>query len=390
MSFQIVGLGTAVPAELVTQEDAARLAVELWGGQTARVATIPALYRRAGVHTRHSVVLQSSTNGEPARQSFYSVAEDGGDRGPSTGDRMRRYELNALELATRAADDALDQAGWTAASISHLVTVSCSGFSAPGVDIGLLEELGMRRDVSRTHIGFMGCHGALNGLRVAGALAAANPGERVLLSCVELCSLHQQYTNDAQQIVANALFSDGAAAVVGHDTTFAEGKGVRSLFSADADTAKSTPTGRKMDQTSGWTVADQRSFLLPGTTGLMSWRIGDHGFEMTLSPRVPEVIRQSLLPWMNDWLSAHSLTIEDIRGWAIHPGGPRILTACADSLGLDYSQLGPSQSILATYGNMSSPTVLFILERLRDASVMPPCIVLAFGPGLTVEGALVR
>jgi predicted naringenin-chalcone synthase len=362
MSFQIVGLGTAVPNELVTQEDAARLAVELWGSQTSRVATIPALYRRAGVRTRHSVVLSSSTNGAPATQSFYAVAEDGGDRGPSTGDRMRRYESDALELATRAAEDALDHAGWAAKSIAHLVTVSCSGFSAPGVDVGLIERLGMRRDVSRTHVGFMGCHGALNGLRVAGALGAANPGQRVLVVCVELCSLHQQYTNDAQQIVANALFSDGAAAVVGE--TAAVGKG-------------------------DWTVADQRSCLLPGTTDLMSWRIGDHGFKMSLSPRVPEVIRDSLREWMNEWLAVNGLAIEDIRGWAIHPGGPRILTACADALGLDYSQLGPSQSILATYGNMSSPTVLFILERLREEGVMPPCVVLAFGPGLTVEAALI-
>jgi predicted naringenin-chalcone synthase len=363
MSFQIVGLGTAVPKEMVTQEDAARMAVELWGNQTDRVAMIPALYRRAGVRTRHSVVLQSSTNGTPAAQSFYSAAEDRDDRGPSTGDRMRRYETDALELATRAAEDALDDAGWAADSISHLVTVSCSGFSAPGVDVGLIEQLGLRRDVSRTHVGFMGCHGALNGLRVARALGAANPGERVLLACVELCSLHQLYTSDAQQMVANALFSDGAAAVAGETTDRKDG---------------------------GWKVVDQRSLLLPGTAELMSWRIGDHGFEMSLSPRVPEVIRESLGLWMIEWLAAHSLTVEDIRGWAIHPGGPRILTACADALGLDHSQLGPSQSILATYGNMSSPTVLFILERLREERVKPPCVVLAFGPGLAVEGAIIR
>jgi predicted naringenin-chalcone synthase len=363
MSFQIVGLGTAVPIELVTQEDAARIAVELWGGNTSRVATIPALYRRAGVRTRHSVVLQSSTSVERATQTFYSVAEDCGDQGPTTGDRMRRYELDALELATRAADDALDRAGWVAESISHLVTVSCSGFSAPGVDIGLIERLGLRNDVSRTHVGFMGCHGALNGLRVASALGAAKPGERVLLSCVELCSLHQQYTNDPQQIVANALFSDGAAAVVGEASVGRLGE---------------------------WTVVDQRSLLLPGTADLMSWRIGDHGFEMSLSPRVPEVIRDSLRSWMTEWLVANGLAIGDIRGWAIHPGGPRILTACADALSLDRSQLGPSQDILATYGNMSSPTVLFILKRLREKHTTSPYVVLAFGPGLAIEAALVR
>jgi predicted naringenin-chalcone synthase len=163
--------------------------------------------------------------------------------------------------------------------------------------------------------------------------------------------------------VANALFSDGAAAVVGEASVGRLGE---------------------------WTVVDQRSLLLPGTADLMSWRIGDHGFEMSLSPRVPEVIRDSLRSWMTEWLVANGLAIGDIRGWAIHPGGPRILTACADALSLDRSQLGPSQDILATYGNMSSPTVLFILKRLREKHTTSPYVVLAFGPGLAIEAALVR
>ena len=361
MNFHIAGLGTAVPRELVTQADAARLAVELCAVGHGHTATIPALYRRSGVRKRHSVVLTSSTNGRPAEQSFYPVADDPADRGPTTAERMRRYEVDAVDLAVRAAQGALDQACWSAERIAHLVTVSCSGFAAPGVDIGLIERLELPRDVSRTHVGFMGCHGALNGLRVAGALASSDPGAGVLVCCVELCSLHQQYTDNAQQIVANALFSDGAAAVAGI-----------------ADRA-----GQSV-----WQIVDQRSHLLRNTAELMSWRIGDHGFEMTLSPRVPDVIHGALRPWLTQWLAEHLLTIDDIRGWAIHPGGPRILTACADALGLDASCLEPSQEVLADYGNMSSPTVLFILERLRDSAESLPCVVLAFGPGLTIEAAL--
>jgi predicted naringenin-chalcone synthase len=363
MSFHLAGLATAVPLEMVTQEDAARLAVELRGPESAHTATIPALYRRAGVRTRHCVVLSTSTNGQPAQQSFYPVAADAADRGPTTAARMRRYEADAVELAVEAARGALDEAAWDPDRVSHLVTVSCSGFSAPGVDIRLIERLDLPADVSRTHVGFMGCHGALNGLRVAAALAAATPGAGVLVCCVELCSLHQQYTSNAQQVVANALFSDGAAAVVGTADSFSE----------DA-----------------WRIVDQRSCLLPHTSDLMSWRIGDHGFEMTLSPRVPEVIRTTLRPWLARWLAEHSIAVEDIRGWAIHPGGPRILTACADALDLAPAALEPSQEVLAEFGNMSSPTVLFIVERLRELAHRLPCVVLAFGPGLTIEAALLN
>jgi len=365
MGFQIAGIGTAVPNELVTQEDAARLAVELWGASLGRTATLPALYRRTGVHKRHSVVIVSSTNGRPAHQEFYSAATCAMDRGPSTAERMHRYEADALALAARAARGALSVCDWHPREVSHLVTVSCSGFSSPGVDIGLIDLLSLRRDVTRTNVGFMGCHGALNGLRAAGGMAALDPHGRILMCCVELCSLHQQYTNNAQQIVANALFSDGAAAIVG--------------------TAART-------HMKAYQVIDQRSHLLPDTADLMTWRLGNHGFEMTLSPRVPDVVRQTLRPWLSRWLAEHGLCLKDIQGWAVHPGGPRILTACAETLELRPDQIEPSQQVLAEYGNMSSPTVLFILDRLRQSmgESSLPCVVLAFGPGLTIEAALLR
>lgn len=363
MRFQIAGLGTAVPEQFVTQEDAARFAVEYLGAVAVRTSTIPALYRRAGVRTRHSVVLLSSTNGEPATQSFFPMAVSRDDRGPTTGERMRRYEADALDLSASAGQSALENAALPASAISHLVTVSCSGFSAPGVDIGLIERLGLPDGVSRTNIGFMGCHGALNALRVAAALATADPEARVLICCTELCTLHQQYTSHAEQIVANALFGDGAAAVVG-----------------------SAPRSSE----SAWQVVQQRSVVLPGTAHLMSWRIGDHGFEMSLSPQVPDVIRAELRPWLAGWLAEHHLSIGDVASWAVHPGGPRILTATADALEIDRGCLAPSEQVLADYGNMSSPTILFLLDRFRRESAPLPCIALAFGPGLTIEAALIR
>ena len=361
MSFCITGVGTAVPREMIAQDDAARLALELAGASCSHGPAIQTLYRRAGVRKRHSALLTSSTNGLPAAQSFFSVAADPNDRGPSTGHRMLRYESVALELAAQAANDALRESDTCSHEVSHLVTVSCTGFSAPGVDIGLMERLDLNRGVSRTHVGFMGCHGALNGLRVASALSHSLSASRVLLCCVELCSVHHQYSEDPQQIVANALFSDGAAAVVG--------------------TAGATE--------GTWRLIDQFSCVLPETAHLMAWQIGDHGFEMRLSPQVPCIIEEMLRPWLCEQLARHELDVQDVRSWAIHPGGPRILTACANSLGFDYRCLEPSQHVLSEFGNMSSPTVLFILEQLRAHSDRLPCVMLAFGPGLTIEAALI-
>jgi predicted naringenin-chalcone synthase len=363
MSLIITGLGTFVPHQRIAQDDAARLAVELAGVEECHAQAIQTLYRKTGVQQRHSALIDSSTNGRPATQTFFPVASDRFDRGPTTADRMSRYDADALELATRASQRALSDSDTEPCEISHLVTVSCTGFSAPGVDIGLIERLGLRRDVSRTHVGFMGCHGALNGLRVAAAFGAASPENKVLLCCVELCSIHHQYAADAQQIVANALFSDGAAAIVG-----------AGVESADEP----------------WQLVDQSSCLLPHTSQLMAWRIGNHGFEMRLSPHVPGVIKKTLRPWLSEWLARHALDVRDVQSWAIHPGGPRILTACAESLNLDQACLGPSQHVLAEFGNMSSPTVLFILDQLRSQACGLPCVVLAFGPGLTIEAALIR
>ncbi|QDT52414.1 Alpha-pyrone synthesis polyketide synthase-like Pks18 [Caulifigura coniformis] len=359
MSTQIAGWGFALPEGRVTQTEAAEHAVAMWGEQAGLGSTIPALYRRTGVKSRHSVIVEA--HGEGAMpQSFYERAVDVDDRGPTTAARMAYYEQAALGLAARAAAAALEDADAPATAITHLVTVSCSGFEAPGVDIGLVRALGLSPGVTRTNVGFMGCHGAFNGLRVAEAFAASDPKARVLVVCVELCSLHQQYSSDPQQIVANALFADGAAAIL-------------------------VQSGPRKEQ---WRLLDQCSLILPNTIDMMSWRIRDNGFEMTLSPAVPDLIRKDLQGWLESWLPRNGLSLGDLRSYAVHPGGPRILNAVVESLGLRAEALDASRSILADYGNMSSPTILFILNRLRTTGAEAPCLALAFGPGLTIEAAL--
>lgn len=139
-----------------------------------------------------------------------------------------------------------------------------------------------------------------------------------------------------------------------------------------------------------WQLIAQQSFVVPETAELMTWRIGDHGFQMTLSPRIPEVIGTNLKSWLQQWLSRQGLSVDEIGSWAIHPGGPRILNACEEALKLEPQALWTSHEILERYGNMSSPTIMFILNRLRETSAPRPCVSLAFGPGITLEAALWR
>ena len=364
MPLYIAGLGTALPEHSIEQKDAATIVESLCCDTGDQRRLLPALYRRTSVNRRHSVVLEASAGALDERQTFFGERRHSEDSGPTTATRMSRYAAEALPLAEHAALAAFDQAGLARSSVTHLVTVSCSGFAAPGIDLAVIRELGLRPDVARTHVGVMGCHGVLNALRVARAFADADSRARVLVCAVELCSLHQQYGWRPDQIVANALFADGAAAVVG------------------------TQGGPADD--SAWRVVANGSTVIPQSEDLMGWRIRDHGFEMTLSPRVPELIHQHLRPWLEGWLAAHSLMIENVGSWAVHPGGPRILQACAEAAGFERSLLSDSQETLAEYGNMSSPTVLFILDRLRRRNAPRPCVVLAFGPGLAVEAALVR
>jgi predicted naringenin-chalcone synthase len=263
-----------------------------------------------------------------------------------------------------ASRDALAKSGLPARAITHVVTVSCTGFFAPGIDRSLITALGLSPSVERTHVGYMGCHGALNGLRVARAFTGVEPGARVLLCAVELCSLHYHYGWDPQKVIANALFADGAAAVVGVAPSAA-------------------PPG-------AWRAAAAGSCLVPDSAGAMTWTVSDHGFEMSLSKHVPGLIARHLRPWMEGWLASYDIALTAVGSWAVHPGGPRILDAVEEGLGLPRTATVASRQVFAECGNMSSPTVLFILDRLRAAGAQRPCVALAFGPGLTAEAALFR
>lgn len=364
MSLAIASIGTAVPAYHGDQEFALSIAQQMCAETEKHDRTLRAIYRRSGVRKRHSVLSEMS-NGAPANDDAFHIPTRGsGDRGPTTLQRMRRYEQELPPIAVRAAREALELADIPANSMTHLITVSCTGFCAPGFDFSLIDELELSPHIARTHIGFMGCHAALNGLRAARAFLAADKSARVLLCAAELCTLHLYYGWDAEKMIANALFADGAAALV------------------------AVPADRAAPQ--AWRVADNVSTVLGESRDLMGWRVGNHGFEMTLSTDLPNLIQEKLRPWLDAWLDGHGLSIEDIGSWAIHPGGPRIVSSVAAAADLKQDAIAASQEVLAQFGNMSSPTVLFILRQLRQADAPRPCVAIAFGPGITVEAALIH
>lgn len=364
MSLAIRGLGTAVPANRLPQMELAEAAKQFCAEDDEQRKMLGSLYRHTEIETRHVVFqaekVRTVIKGGQAESAF--VPHANGERGPGTAQRMERYNREALPLALDACRKALSESGVRPAEITHLVTVSCTGFAAPGVDVGLIKGLGLKATTVRTNVGFMGCHGAINGLRAAAGYTGSDPRAHVLLCCVELSSVHFYYGWNPKRMVGNALFADGSAAVVG------------------------SPAAGRDD----WTVAATGSCLFADSEYAMSWHVGDHGFDMTLSTKVPNLIQANLRPWLEQWLGENGLTIKEVGSWAIHPGGPKILASVEESLGLPTGITDVSRRVLAGHGNMSSPTVLFILNELRKAKAPRPCVALGFGPGLVAEGALFR
>jgi predicted naringenin-chalcone synthase len=363
MSFTLFGLGTALPSARVTQPEGLAVARALGGSELHDAAWLPTVYAHSGIEARHQAIgrpaLDDVLHGTRHSGSVFLPTGEPDDMGPTTAERMAVYAAEAPPLAIRAARTALVESRFEPASITQLVTVSCTGFVAPGVDLALIRGLGLRPTVERTHVGFMGCHGALNGLRVANAFCA-DPAARVLVCAVELCSLHYYYGRQPDKVVANALFADGAAAVV----------------------------GQRSDDPGRWRAVATGSCLIPDTEKAMGWLVGDHGFEMILSRKIPDLIAWNLRPWLEGWLHDNGLSVEAVGSWAVHPGGPKVLAAVEEGLGLPRDALAASRAVYADCGNMSSPTVLFTLDRLRRQNAARPCAMLGFGPGLVAEAVL--
>ncbi|HLY29986.1 MAG TPA: type III polyketide synthase [Ktedonobacterales bacterium] len=285
----------------------------------------------------------------------------------STGERMALYREVACELGETALRSALTNCDPVRAAddITDLFVVSCTGYTAPGLDVLLARDVGLPRDIRRTNIGHMGCFGAMVGLRQGLATARAYPGATVAMLSVEICSLHLMPSENPEVLTSFSLFGDAAAAlVIGHDSQ-ATGPEIVGVHCA-AD----------------FSAADQ-----------MSWTITDEGFVMSLSPRVPVTLRRNIRGVMDGLLTPHGLRPDDISHWLVHPGGPSILTVIQRQLELSDDQMALSWQVLRDHGNCSSATVLLILEALLQSGRPRRGewgVMMAFGPGLTLETCLLR
>lgn len=361
----LLGIGTSVPPS-VPQTVAATLGEPLSCSSDQHRAWLHRLFGRSGVEQRGSVLQRADADGEAdGVRDFYPVPASETDRGPTTDQRMAKYAIEAPKLAVEAAQHALREADVHLAAVTHLIAVSCTGFSAPGLDVELILRLGLPHNVQRAAIGFMGCHAAFNAIGLAQSIVRGDPDAKVLICCVELCSLHFAYGWSPDKVISNSLFADGAAAAV--------------VGRVDA-----------RDTSHCWQLRGSASQLLTDSMNAMTWRIGDHGFEMTLSAEVPSLIGRHLKPWCQEWLGNRGLNIANIDHWAVHPGGPKILSAASAALQIDDGYLATSRVILARHGNMSSTTILFILQQMLADNTRGKCVAMGFGPGLMMEGLLLE
>jgi predicted naringenin-chalcone synthase len=310
------------------------------------------MVQRAGIEHRYSSL-------EPGERMDLSADKTGfyrrGDF-PGTRARMARFESAALDLAKRAVVCLnLEDNG---SSITHLVLASCTGFTAPGIDQQLVEALGLDPSIERTALGFMGCAAAVNALKIAHHIVRSTPDAKILVVNIELCTLHMQETRDLEQILSALLFGDGCSAA---------------LVSSD-------PVGLAL--------TDFRAVTIPDTQKLITWAVGDQGFNMTLSGEVPSQITRALEheATRNDGGIFRGTRPEEVDLWAVHAGGRTILDAVEQGLGLDAEALHWSRGVLREFGNMSSATLMFVLDRMmRAVKEQAQGFGMAFGPGLVAE-----
>jgi len=376
MAVSVRTIQTAIPATILKQPQVRDVFASQPGLTRLGTRLVSASFDGSGIDTRYTVIDELTLDTQSEHPQFFDLAS-GHLLAPSTKARNELYIERASALyveAGRKAIDAVD--GIAAADITHVVTVSCTGFFAPGPDYVLVRQLGLAPSTLRYHVGFMGCYAAFPALRMAKSFCEADPDAVVLVVSAELCTLHVRSSNEPDQIVASSVFADGAAAAIVTARELPAVPGAGAVLDLDAFESVLTPVGEED----------------------MAWKIGDEGFEMILSSYVPKIIDQHIAGALEPLLAREPELVEapheSIAHWAVHPGGRSILDKVEAKLQLSEAQLVPSRGVLREYGNMSSATILFVLKAIMDARPGPDAgdgervCAMAFGPGLTVETGL--
>lgn len=367
---QILSIATAVPSYEHSQEAIANFMVHLLGLNETEEQKLSVLYRRSGIEKRYSV-LPDYNFGNKNRFLYPNTSDL--EPFPSIAKRMEVYMQEATKLATQVAQQVILQTFVPKSKITHLITVSCTGLAAPGLDIALVQSLELTTHTQRTSVNFMGCYAAIHGLKYADFICRSEPNAVVLVVCVELCTLHFQKENTPDNLTANLLFADGAAAA---------------LVCSDQHTFEYSNYHQTLK------IKGFYSELLLHAQADMAWQLSSTGFLMTLSGYIPQLLQEGFKPLLEKALTHYGVSLEAINHWAIHPGGRKILDLVAKELLQSPEILNASYQILKQYGNMSSPTILFVIKYLWDNNLQNSngenIFTAAFGPGLTMETMLLE
>ena len=358
MNPSITAIGTANPQHRFSQIEVTEFMARAHQLENKEKQRLFALYRASGIDFRYSVLSDYGLG--PDKFRFYP--EDF-QPFPSTAKRNEIFRQCALPLAIDAIDDCLPT-NFQTETITHLITISCTGLYAPGLDIELIEALKLPLNTKRTSVNFMGCYGVFNALRIAKDICFSNPSAKILLVSVELCTLHFQKKPHHDFILSNALFGDGAAAALVQMNSH------------------------------GFDILKEQCFLLPEGKDEMQWQLGNTGFEMTLSEMVPNLIERNIGNVVSEFLASANFTLSDVEFYAVHPGGKRIVSSIVSALELEPEDCKSALKVLRNYGNMSSATILFVLKEIWNNLNLQDhhknVLGLAFGPGLTLEGTILR
>lgn len=360
MNIYLHHIETAVPEYAYSQKTLSDT-VSGWANNPREARLARNTFRRSEIETRYSVL----PDFDPSFGSslLFHCDADGHPVVPDTGTRNRCFATEASRLNEQVSRRLFERAPWfKPQDVTHLITVSCTGFYNPGPDIELIQQIGLPTTIERYHLGFMGCYAAFPAMRMAKQFCEADPNAVVLIVCLELCTLHMQLDSHPDSMLANSLFADGAAATL--------------------VSAKKPASDRPV-----LTLGKFQSALASEGVGDMAWDIGSHGFNLRLSKYVPQILGLKLGDVVEELLGNVGMTLPDITHWAVHPGGRAILDKIENTLNL--TDLQASRKTLRNYGNMSSVTIWFVLLELLQSSALKTeeVCAMAFGPGLTIETA---